>query len=181
VATREFGQPVTANRLDLGEGHSGLLLTATVNDLSGSTRMVAVLGLNDRGQLVNLLPFTEIGSQDQFQNWQSSGNSSVMHFTVANTEWGQARHFLFGRYPYRIKTYEFCSAGRKFVMADQFVTKHEYALADAGDGGGGLLNLNDLLARVDARLVRRYGAGQTGCRKKSGVKRKHAAVEPKHY
>jgi hypothetical protein len=90
---------------------------------------------------------------------------------VANTEWGEARHLLFGRYPYRIKTYEFCSASRKFVMADQFVTKHEYALAEAGDGDGGLLNLNDLLARVDARLVRRYGAGQTGCRKKSGVKK----------
>lgn len=161
---RGFGQPVTANRLDLGEGHSGLLLTATVNDLAGSTRMVAVLGLNKSGQLVTLLPFTEIGSQDQFQHWDGRSSSEV-RLTVANVEWGQDRHSLWGLYPYRIKTYEFCRADGKFVMADQFVTKHEYALADAGDGR--LLNLNDLLPKAEARLVRRYGTGQNACRKKS--------------
>src|SRR5258708_33038956 len=75
VAEREFGRPVTAQALDLGEGHSGLLLTATVNDLAASTRMVAVLGLSGSGRLGNRLPFAAIRNQEQFQHWQSGGAS----------------------------------------------------------------------------------------------------------
>src|SRR5258708_36380215 len=60
VAEREFGRPVTAQAVDLGEGHSGLLLTASLNDLAAYTRMVAALGLSDSGQVVNLVPLSSI-------------------------------------------------------------------------------------------------------------------------
>jgi len=158
VGEREFGRPVTAQALDLGEGHSGLLLTATVNDLAASTRMVAVLGLSGSGQLVNLLPFAAIGNQDQFQHWQSGGSS--VRLTVANVEWGPERHFLWQKYPYRLKSYIFCSDSEKFVLADQFVTKGKYAMKYEGQGG--MLKLSDLLPRVDVRLARR---GSAGCRR----------------
>ncbi|HWZ44685.1 MAG TPA: hypothetical protein VNW97_14510 [Candidatus Saccharimonadales bacterium] len=160
VADRKFGQPTTAEVLDIGDRRSGVLLMATVNGVTGSMRMVAVLGLSAGGQLVNLLPFVYVSDEDQFLYWRGTANSRIGALTVANTVWDLDHETRFDDHRYQISSYELCPGSKGFVLADRFNTRRKYAMET--DGHPGNLVLKAIMPRVKARLGSKRMVGNCG-------------------
>src|SRR5260221_100870 len=66
TADEKFGRPTAAEVLELGGGRHGLQLIATRDSDDRAKRMLAILGMDASGRLVNLLPFVYLNEGDHF-------------------------------------------------------------------------------------------------------------------
>ncbi len=160
-----YGGQTKVETKDLGDGHSIIVLMASTSGASDTARLLALLGADSKGRLVNLLPFVSLTLEDQYLYWISPASSSYGIVTIASYLWGE-RETHFEDHRYKLSSYEYCPAQGRFVLADQFTTQSKFALERA-DNDPGAFVLKTEMKQVKRRLAGRRNAIKMSCRKYS--------------
>ena len=162
-----FAQEARASVVDLGEGRAGILFQANYVGINDAWKLVAILGLDFHGRLINLLPVVVISMQDHFRVWHEPQLSTADLITAANYVWKlQPPHeeTHFASHHYQISTYAFCANTGRYLLVDRFTTRRKFNGLD-GENHPGERVLNATLPQVQSRLLEDSGSRKNTCRK----------------
>jgi hypothetical protein len=149
----QYAQDVHISVLHADAEHDGLFFRASFEAINDTITLVALLGVNDQGQLANLHPGLYYTLQGHYHIWSNKKVAAGSLITLAEHVMDIDRETHFSEHRYKIVTYSFCPEQKCYIQMDGFTTRKKYEGLDGEDHPAELV-LKALMPIVRRRLLR---------------------------